>query len=92
MGTWLKMASQIKLAPQAKAHFLFPLLDYLVKTVHTQQNKLESIGNRLTKIESDVSTVVEMQKDLRKLMKEYGESSFNIEKTPYQVSFLIPSS
>ena len=79
-------ASQIKLHPQAKTHLLFPQLDYLVKTVHIQQKQLETINSQVLKLQSEASTIAGIQNDLRKLLKEFGENAFNIEKTSYQVN------
>ena len=78
---WIKMSRQIELSSQAKGHPLFPLLNYLVKSSHHQQKQLETTQNRIAKLENDISKVSEVQKELMQLIRDFGETSYNIEKT-----------
>ena len=72
---------------QAKGHILFPILDYTARTVHSQQKQIDAIQNKVTTLEGTCSSLHEAQQELMKLMTMYGESTFNIEKTHYQVSY-----
>ena len=64
--------ARIELSAQARAHPLFPLLDYLVKSAHAQQAQLQSIKNSITKVESDCCDIKRVQLELEKLIKEFG--------------------
>ena len=79
------MAGRIDITPQAKAHPLFPALDFIIRTVRDNQKKLETMNSRISRVEDVCSQIKEIQSDLEKLVKEYGEDAYNIEKTAYQV-------
>ena len=77
--------SRIELTEHAKAHPLFPLLDFLVKSSLNHQKQLEALNTRVTTVEKECSDIKGVQKELQRMIKEFGESSFQIEKTVYQV-------
>ena len=64
----------IDLSQQARADPLFPLLDYLVKSSHRQQKPVNYQA---------------LENCKAKLVKEFGESTFNIDKSPYKVCILL---
>ena len=63
----------IELSQQARAHPLFPLLDFLVKSTHRQQRLSENVDGRLSRLENELSSIKELQSELQKLVKEFGE-------------------
>lgn len=77
--------SRIEVSEHAKAHPLFPVLDFLVKSSINLQKQMDIVSNRVTKVENECSDIKEMQKELYKLIKEFGESSFQIQRSTYQV-------
>ena len=76
---------QFELSDQARRHALFPLLDFIVKSSHTQQKQMDGFSIRLLKVERDCSQIIETQKELEKMIKNFGESTFDIKKSIYQV-------
>lgn len=85
------MAGRIEITAQAKAHPLFPTLDYIIRTVRSNQTMLNTMTSTISKVEDTCSRIENVQKDLEKLIKEFGEDAFNIENTPYQVYACIKS-
>ena len=77
--------SSIELSDQARRHALFPLLDFIVKSSHSQQKQMDSYSTKLIKVETDCSQIMEMQKELQRMIKNFGESTFDIKKSIYQV-------
>lgn len=83
----VRLGSQrITVSQQARGHPLFPTLDFLVRSAHSVQRQLDGISKRVASLESRCSSLVDTQKELEKLVKEFGESTFDIENTVYQVS------
>ena len=75
--------SPIELSDQARRHALFPLLDFIVKSSHAQQKQMDSFSTKLIKVETDCSQIMEMQKELQRMIKNFGESTFDIKKSIY---------
>lgn len=82
-GNETNRAPRIELTPQARGHPLFPVIDFIARSVYEQRGSLDS---RLSKLERDVSSLISVQTELQKLVKEFGEGTYNIEKTHYQVT------
>ena len=61
--TKLRSIMAIDLSQQARADPLFPLLDYLVKSSHRQQKPVENIDGRLSKLDSELSSIRELQSE-----------------------------
>ena len=77
---------KIPVTQQAKTHPLFPMLDFLVRSTYSIHNQLDDIKKRLKAVEDNGTVANRVQKELEQLIREFGESTFEIEKTPYQVS------
>ena len=75
----------IELTQQARAHPLFPVIDFVARSIHSQKMKIDAIVFRVSRLEEQCSEVIGIQKELQQLLKEFGESTFTIEKGPFQV-------
>ena len=77
--------STIELTSRAREHDLFPLLDYLVKTSSAQWRQIEAIDRKVSKVDGECSKIMEVQRELKELLQQFGESTFDIEKCDYKV-------
>ena len=75
----------IDLTPQAKAHPLFPLLDYMARGIHNQNKKMLIVEEKQVKLEREISTVKRVQEELRQLMKEIIPMMFSLKENGFDV-------
>ena len=69
---------------QAKSHPLFPVLDYMAKRLHAQNEKLDTIGTKLARLEAEITVKFPAsQKGVKDLILEQSK------QTEYEVHIHI---
>ena len=71
--------NNLKISPATRAHTLYPVLDYLARSVHSQETRLEEIKKDVASIKSELT-------ELHQLQKEQNHKSFDLKNSPYMVS------
>ena len=65
----------------ARAHVLFGILDYIAKTVHSNNDKLN-------KLEKDIQSCRNLQEELKQLIMSMSKSAFNLKEQNYEVMII----
>ena len=71
--------------PQTKSHVLFPLVDYIVKTVHHNQQWLVRMDSRLKQQEKQLSSMESALKELKELQEKNEVKTFDLKSAGYEV-------
>ena len=67
-----------RLSSAARSHMLFPVLDYVGRTQHSQ-------GQKLGKMETDISEIKSAVQELNQLLKAHVNNSFSLKDSGYMV-------
>ena len=76
---------RIELSSQARAHTLFPLLDFIASKVAQQHQKFAVIESKQAKLENDLSEIKRVQEELQQLMQQTSKSTFSLKDSGFEV-------
>ena len=66
-------------------HPLFPILDGIHKKLSQNERSLSILGNKIESIQAETSKVIEIQKELKDLVKQSEKKGYKIEQEGFDV-------
>ena len=76
---------RIELSAAARAHALFPIMDFIAAKTGSQSQKFNALEANQAKLEQDVTEIKRVLEELHRLVQQTVKNSFSLKESGFEV-------